>query len=73
VSSGFEKTHGSTRVVWQRLASRVWSDAIQVDLKKISLTHDRFQVTRLNVQRKWLRYFSSETVSRLLRYRLQEV
>src|ERR1022692_2819020 len=46
----------------QELSGRDWlvvfgSDAIQVDLKTISLTHDRFQVTRLNVQRKWFRYF----------------
>jgi DNA helicase-4 len=46
----------------QELSGRDWlvvfgSDAIQVDLKTISLTHDRFQVTRLDVQRKWFRYF----------------
>lgn len=46
----------------QELSGRDWlvvfgSDAIQVDLKTISITHDRFQETKLSLQRKWFRYF----------------
>ncbi len=46
----------------QELSGRDWlvafgSDAIQFNLKTISLRHDRFQGTKLSVQRKWFRYF----------------